>query len=66
GRKRGTTMEILVGIATGVGVIAGWIISAMLSNFDIVDAIVMGLSDPLNYLAIGLAVFAAVSRVRHL
>ncbi len=67
GRKRGTSMEVLVGSAVGVGLIAGVILKTLLgAGGDSSEVLLDALRNPWSYVAVGIAVFAAVGRVRHL
>ena len=67
GRKRGTSMEILVGSAVGIGLIVGVILNAVISSGgDPGEALLEAVRNPWSYVAIGIAVFGAVGRVRHL
>ena len=67
GRKRGVSMEILVGSAVGIGLIVGVILNAVLgSGGDPSETLLDALRKPWSYVAIGIAIFAAVGRVRHL
>ncbi len=66
GRKRGTQMEILVGVCSALGILAGWFLQSL--RYRMPDAGVgMALpSDPWFYLMVAVAVFSAVSRIRYI
>jgi len=67
GRKRGTKMEIIVGSAVGIGLIAGIILHTLLgSGEDIMQTLLEIASNPWSYVCLAIAVFGAVGRVRHL
>lgn len=67
GRKRGSQMEILAGVCAGVGLAGGWLISGLFygSAFTL-DWWLSFLQNPWHYLLAGVAVVAAVGRVRNL
>jgi hypothetical protein len=65
GRKRGIPMEILVGAATGIGVVGGYVFGALVGGGDPTNALLDALRNPWSYVAVAIAVFSAVSRIRH-
>jgi hypothetical protein len=68
GRKRGLQMEMLAGGTTAAGMLAGWLIKAL--SFQPPPGVPVAFplfpGSPLFYLMAGVAVFAAVSRIRYL
>lgn len=67
GRKRGAKMEIIVGSAVGVGLIAGIVLNTLLgSSGEITETFLAILRNPWSYVCLAIAVFSAVARVRHL
>lgn len=68
GRKRGLQMELLAGGTTAAGMLAGWLIKAL--SFQPPPGVPVAFpllpGSPLFYLMAGVAVFAAVSRIRYL
>lgn len=65
GRKRGTTMEIIVGSAAAIGIIAGMVFGALMRGGDPILELLEALKNPWSYVALGVAVFSAVGRIRH-
>ncbi|MDE2127067.1 MAG: hypothetical protein KGJ62_10795 [Armatimonadetes bacterium] len=65
GRKRGQTLELLTGVAAGVGYLVGSIGPSLLSGVPIAW-VGRELIDPWLLIGLGITIWAAVSRIRYL
>lgn len=67
GRKRGAKMEVMVGSALGIGLVAGIILNTVVgSDGDIMQTFLEIIRNPWSYICLAISVFGAVARVRHL
>jgi hypothetical protein len=67
GRKRGPQMEVLAGVCSAGGLLAGWGFHIMSYRLPVAPATFFFLpTGPWFYLMAGIAVFAAVSRIRYI
>jgi len=65
GRKRGPLMEILAGTCAAVGILAGWLFVVPAGSPEFISALGRHLFQPWSLLVLGLAIFAAVTRIRY-
>lgn len=65
GRKRGTAMEVVVGVSCCVGLIGGFLLHGTLRMPDLAEYLRYTFTDPWVYAAIGCALFGGISRIRN-
>jgi len=65
GRKRGLLMEMLAGACAAAGIVIGWLLVVPAGSPDFLPVLFRHLAQPWGLLVLGLAVFAAVTRIRY-
>lgn len=65
GRKRGPLMEILAGTSAVAGILVGWLLVLPAGSPEFISVLSGHLFNVWNLLILGLAVFAAVTRIRY-